>query len=319
MHSFLERPKCPVCSAGRTRELFVADLATGEVGDYLARVYGRHHADELRGHTFRLDECTECSTVFQHYVGDAAFLGALYDDWLNTPENRALAEATPHDASGASRDANELIWASRTLQKPLPDLRTLDYGMGWGSWARIAKALGCASHGFDLSRQRMAAAEAHGVRVVDEHHLPAGYFDFINTEQVFEHVPEPLELARRLSAALAPGGILKVSVPNGSDIRTRLAAPDWRCPDDSPRSLNAVAPLEHVNCFSKRAIATMGTAVGLTVEPERILPQYSFVTQPRALRFSSPKAALKELLRPWYRFRNRHTLYVWLRAHIHAD
>jgi hypothetical protein len=46
-------------------------------------------------------------------------------------------------------------------------------------------------------------------------------------------------------------------------VRSLLADPDWSAPKGSPASLNAVAPLEHVNCFDHGALVAIGVAAGL--------------------------------------------------------
>jgi hypothetical protein len=56
-------------------------------------------------------------------------------------------------------------------------------------WARIALELGCQYFGTDLSRQRSDYAASKGVRVVEPDDLPRDAFDFINVDQVLEHVP----------------------------------------------------------------------------------------------------------------------------------
>src|SRR5262249_52675458 len=141
-------------------------------------------------------------------------------------------------------------------------VEVLDYGMGWGSWLQMAQAFGCVAVGAELSATR-AGAPAPGIEVVGADDLPEGRFHFVNTEQVFEHLIRPTETADRLVAALRPGGLLRISVPNGRPVRALLAQPDWTAPKRSARSLNAVAPLEHVNCFTHEVLARLATTVGV--------------------------------------------------------
>ena len=54
-------------------------------------------------------------------------------------------------------------------------------------------------------------------------------FDFINTEQVFEHISEPLETLKELKTLLKPGGIIKISVPTADDINRRLKNNGLEC------------------------------------------------------------------------------------------
>ncbi len=132
--------------------------------------------------------------------------------------------------------------------------------------------------------------------------IPDRQFDVINADQVFEHLPEPLVTLRQLRRALKPGGLLKISVPDGRSVKRNLGYGDWLATADSPRSLNPVAPLEHINCFTRHVLIVMAAEVGLrpTFVPERIT-----VCGPAGSDLARLKAAAKVLLgragAPFYR------------------
>jgi SAM-dependent methyltransferase len=93
--------------------------------------------------------------------------------------------------------------------------------------------------------------------------LPAEGFDFINTEQVFEHLPSPGDDLRRLVQALRPNGVLKIGVPYDPQLRRKLDCPDWIAAKNSPASLNAVAPIEHLNHFEPASLDALCSQAGL--------------------------------------------------------
>lgn len=64
--------------------------------------------------------------------------------------------------------------------------------------------------------------------------LESESFDFINSEQVFEHLVEPRQALASLSRALRCGGLLRISVPNGSDVDARLKLEDRSAPRGPP-------------------------------------------------------------------------------------
>jgi SAM-dependent methyltransferase len=96
------------------------------------------------------------------------------------------------------------------------------------------------------------------VSVLSLEELPDETFDFVNSEQVFEHLVDPRETLRRLARSLKPGGWLKIAVPDGSGIADRLQQPDW-----TSRALNPVAPLEHLNAFDQEALTELGRQASL--------------------------------------------------------
>ncbi len=103
-------------------------------------------------------------------------------------------------------------------------------------------------------------------------------FDFINMEQVLEHVSDPHEIMRGLSKALKADGLLKVSVPNGHDVKSRLKMMDWKASKGSKRSLNAVAPLEHINCFNERSLILLAQRAGFEVASIPVGIRYAAMT-----------------------------------------
>ncbi|MGH3114027.1 MAG: hypothetical protein ACRDOP_11250, partial [Gaiellaceae bacterium] len=105
----------------------------------------------------------------------------------------------------------------------------------------------------------------------------------------------PLLTAERLRGALRPGGLLRICVPNGTDIRDRLRRGRW---DDANRgsadSLMAVAPLEHVNCFNYRSLSGMARQAGLR---ETWFPARQFLDQWTPVRFVA-SSLMHKLRRP---------------------
>ena len=294
---FFTRDDCPACGgAGRT--LYSCPFNAGPISSFLASYY--HRELDLPGE-YRAIECNCCGTVFQAEVGDDAFLATLYGEWIDSvdpnddPQYR-FDVANPR----LSRDGHEIICASAFLDVPLEEMVTLDFGMGWASWARNARDLGCKSHGYDLSPERFAFAQAYGI-ITDLDDT----FHFVNTEQVMEHVPNPAALVADLASRLRPGGILKISVPSNLGLKetlSRLAAGQASVSRDEIMPLQ---PLEHVNCFSKKGLELMSE---MAVVRPSLFDRFAFLPDGISLRY--PRKALKELVRPFWR--NRANIYVWL-------
>jgi 2-polyprenyl-3-methyl-5-hydroxy-6-metoxy-1,4-benzoquinol methylase len=185
--------------------------------------------------------------------------------------------------------------------------------MGWGQWAIVAQRLGATSFGYDLSGARRRFAREHGVETVEDvAEIQPASLDFINTEQVLEHVDAPLALVHTLRAKLRPGGILKIAVPRSRSIAAEVTQLTWREPDLG-RRINAVHPLEHVNCFSPTSIAAMASRAGLATARIRTRDYLAFTLQHGATP-TRPRAVAKALARPLYHRFSRTNLYVWLRA-----
>ncbi len=199
------------------------------------------------------------------------------------------------------------------MRMRLSDLKTLDYGMGQGLWARVSKELGCRSYGFDLSQRCTRAARLGGVNTIAFDDIAGGEFDLVNTEQVMEHVTDADDIMCRLVAALRPGGILKISVPAQNRVREalrQLAAS--QTPD--PADLDPAFPLEHVNAFTVQGLEVLGKRFGLI----RLVPtrrqRLIFLAYRQSWSIRHPKNTLKELVRPFTPYEAAANLTMWFQA-----
>ena len=84
-----------------------------------------------------------------------------------------------------------------------------------------------------------------GVRIITDQDLPNHKFDFINTDQVFEHLNYPLETFTTLIKSLNTGGVLKISVPSPRSPPKNFSMIDW----DNKNSFTAISPLQHIQAY----------------------------------------------------------------------
>lgn len=313
---FVDRSACPGCGASDVATLFRTPFDKGGIGTFVRTYYGID-PDILAAGEYRLDQCQACGLTFQGLIGDDRLLEALYTDWVEEPgdpETEIDTYRADINNIRLSRDAHEVMAASSFLGVPLKQLTTLDYGMGWALWARIAAALGCRSYGSDLSKPRMAFAQSHGVNAVTDAQIADQRFHFINTEQVFEHVPEPLELLRRLKRSLLPGGVVKISIPSGANADQLVTMlKDGRYEGDYP-TIIPVQPLEHVNSFTSQSLAAMADAAEMRIVRPSLRHGYAFLRHRGTLSLSQPKRVAKEMVRPWHQYHNPRNLFAWLVA-----
>ncbi|HMJ06178.1 MAG TPA: methyltransferase domain-containing protein [Chthoniobacterales bacterium] len=243
-------------------------------------------------------------------MGDADLLRKLYSDWVFDIGDPLRDPLYAFDIAHPrlSRDGHEVMAAAASLGLSLPHLRTLDFGMGWAGWARIAHSLGCQSYGYDLSPERMAYAAALGIRAPE----PDDRFHFINTEQVFEHLTDPLGAALRLADALLPGGILKLSVPSSRGLDRLFDSLAGR-EDVSHEEIMPLQPLEHVNSFSRAGLCELAGRVGLRCLQPPIAASYAFLRHHRTLDARKPMKVAKEIIRPFYQRINSRNHHMWFR------
>ena len=257
-----ERSACPVCGESQASHVFSASYEEPALRRYLVEFYaGRIDPERLKGQRYELSECNACTVVYQRWVPGESFLAELYDDVVDADVAGLARRRGLRVRQGYASTIEQFLKYSR---KNPSDTFVLDFGAGWGHWLQMAAAYGCRTAAAELAENRslQVLAAGHEIFTIDD--LPRDAFDFINAEQVFEHLVAPSTVLRRLAQTLRPSGVLRMSVPNGCDIKRRLTRLDWAAPKESPESLNAAAPLEHLNTFNTRSLIDLGTSAGLT-------------------------------------------------------
>ena len=307
---FSIRANCPACGSSLLTDLYQAPYDRPPISDYLAQFYSSQTMDPkyLNYASYHLISCKECGLIFQKEIPNTDLMKQLYEQWID-PQNDYLAHQKGDSLNHCVLYAKEVATLIEYFQKSASELKLLDFGMGWGRWALMAKAFGCISCGHELSADKMDVAVSNGIDIVSWEDIPNGDFDFINTEQVFEHLADPLNTLIHLKKGLKDRGILKISVPTAYDIRKRLKKMDWNALKGERNSLNPVAPLEHINCFSRASLILMAEKAGMeeVVIPMRI--QYIHTSNWKGI-----KRVIKNLLQPIYRNILKRQNYILFKA-----
>lgn len=292
---FETRKKCPACASENFNIIYENRIDQSPIKDYLLDFYSQQIKSDfqyLEGSVYILCECQNCGLIFQRDIPNKVLMEKLYGDWIAPLEHQYEEK----NFSDNVADAREIMQIIAYFGKEPSSLRFFDFGMGLGQWALMAKGFKCQSYGTDLIDDLIEYAKSAGINVITWDEIPQHSFDFINTEQVFEHIAEPLSTLKHLSKALKNKGILKISVPPANNIDRALRIMDWKAPRNSNNSLNPVAPLEHINCFRRSSILKMADEAGLNEIFIPIKTQYRFATD-----WDGIKGIAKNIFRPIYR------------------
>ncbi|MBZ0191406.1 MAG: class I SAM-dependent methyltransferase [Candidatus Kuenenia stuttgartiensis] len=311
---FVKRQLCPVCESEEYRRIYSCQFTKSPIKEYLESFYlpqGRIEFEYLGDSEFILNECNYCGLIYQEEIPNGFLMEKIYEEWINPAKSYEAQQNTiTDDYLSYTQEVLTLITYFRTIPS---QLKFLDFGMGWGIWCQIAKAMGCESYGTELSETRIEYVKSNVIKVINWKELPNHVFHFINTEQVFGHIADPLDTLRYLKKTMVPGGLLKISVPNGTDIKRKLKILDWTAPKGSRNSLNPVAPLEHINCFTHRSIITMADIAGFEQVKIPLSIQYCY-----AIHGKTFKQVLKNVLKPIYRNILNNGTYIFLRQKVNS-
>lgn len=258
MHkNFVYRPSCELCGSDEKVILFSKEFIDPLVWNFLESYYGRRVAkDDLEGAKYEIAKCSDCGFIWQAHILNKEMMKKLYSTWI-LPEQSLLKKESADIAlfTGYAREAQNIFFL---LSKKCFEISVLDFGMGWGYWCQMAKAFGYSVSGFEISKERIEFARKNGIDVIENlDDAATRKFDFINAEQVFEHIANPLSTLKTLASSLNKKGVIRISVPNGRDIERKISKPGWKV------SKNSIHPLEHINCFTHKTLIKFGEAAGL--------------------------------------------------------
>ncbi|MEC5382428.1 class I SAM-dependent methyltransferase [Aurantimonas sp. C2-6-R+9] len=225
--------------------------------------------------------CDVCGHHWYEEQPESDQLAAMYE-----AHRPVFPEAATRDPSPAMitqmRRLLRLVERLRPCRGATP--RLLDYGSGYGRWARAAQSVGFDVVAFEPSLNRGAEKAESAVAFDVVHELNAlreRRFDAVNLEQVLEHIPTPCETLSGLLELAAPGAVLRIATPNvlRCPEGDRLYA-TW--PYDGKRA-HTLAPFEHVNGFTPRSLQAVVNRAGWTRVSDK------------AAIFSNPTHALRRL------------------------
>jgi 2-polyprenyl-3-methyl-5-hydroxy-6-metoxy-1,4-benzoquinol methylase len=262
---FIERNCCPVCKYQSFNELISLPYSDKGLENYLKKFYnsqGKIEIEYMANESYTLLKCQNCSLIFQKFIPNDFLMSKLYEEWINP--DFVKQESYDRSLFYYKQKALEIMDTIRFLDKKPSELKFMDFGMGWGEWCRLSKSFGVDTYGMELSKERIKNAQLYQIKNIEWENLPNHKFDLINTEQVIEHIPNPLETVKYLADSLNKGGLLKISVPNGKIAERNIQLLNWELPRDSEFSMHIATPLEHINVFKTESIIEMAKICGLT-------------------------------------------------------
>ncbi len=265
---------CPVCLSTQCKDYLEIPYVGANVQEFLFRYYKlserfgeEAYREFFDNHSFILSECRSCGVHFQRNRPSTDLAALVYDTWIGAVSSGSNAferyglSAVQHYVSEAMR---LVAFAKRSSGvETLANLRAVDYGMGNGGFAMALKSCLVEVYGTEFSETRRSFAQKNGIQTFEiGEPLPKKHFHLINTEQVMEHLPNPNEVLAQFSEALAPGGILKISVPLSRSLESGDREIDWTAGRYAARSPTPLQPIEHLQYYARSSFAVIAERFG---------------------------------------------------------
>ncbi len=246
---------CPICETRLTTQ--VANLngaAKARYHDLSTRKYGGLIDTWAEGFDLGVLRCEACGHHVLSHQPEQDALFVMY------AAGRPLNDNAPPSRAPTPFMHKEM----RRFRKLMPQAESpslLDYGSGFGRWARAAVAEGFAVTAYEPSAPR---GQEDGPRDFELVHdlaaLKDRRFAAINLEQVLEHVPDPVKTLTGLLPYCTPGAILRITTPN--ILRTPEGNALWaEWPFNGTRA-HTMSPFEHLHGFTPASLALAASQAG---------------------------------------------------------
>ncbi|MFC5724494.1 class I SAM-dependent methyltransferase [Streptomyces gamaensis] len=235
------RTMCPWCGSGRLRErVRTRDLLQNKPG------------------TFVVDRCLSCGHHFQNPQLTEEGLEFYYRDCYD-----GLGEELARSILGAPGSTRRHRAVARSLRPSIAPARWLDVGTGYGFFPQAAKDVfpETVFEGLDQGEGVEAAAREgrieRALRGSFTELAPslAERYDTVSMHHYLEHTPNPHAQLRAARAALRPGGLLHIEVPDPESAFAGLLG-RWWLPWLQPQHLHLM-PMSNL----RRALEESGFTV----------------------------------------------------------
>jgi glycosyltransferase involved in cell wall biosynthesis/SAM-dependent methyltransferase len=203
--------------------------------------------------------CSACGTLVSR-LEDGEHYGRDY--WYGHQEADL---GQPSIEVRARRDLPErcVAWLQFFLRACLPPGEVLELGCAHGGFTALLARAGFRARGLELDASVAAlAGRTFGIEVLagplEEQDIAPGSLSAVVLMDVLEHLPDPVELLRRVGRLLAPGGVVLVQTPC-----LPAGATHERLTTESDPFLRMLLPAEHLYLYSDKAVQALFAAAGL--------------------------------------------------------
>jgi len=159
---------------------------------------------------YSINNCKQCNLVYGNPLPTETFLEKFYQGFLfnkpNKSEVRRIVEKRKVELNKLFNFQGE-------------DKKFLDYGGGTGSAYKAACELRLNSYYHDLDKEAEAfVKQEHGLTnefIIKDMKSTTLTFDYILSDNVIEHLIDPVNYVREMGAVLKPGGEIIIKTPHG--------------------------------------------------------------------------------------------------------
>jgi 2-polyprenyl-3-methyl-5-hydroxy-6-metoxy-1,4-benzoquinol methylase len=284
----IDRKKCPCCQNKKFKEIYRISYNDRKLSDFLIRYYGKkiiHQLKKLSKYYYILNSCVNCNLIFQKYVPDKKLMFEIYENLIDT--EISLNKKKNFCMENFKNYFDEFYAIQNLFEKKPNKVKILEFGSGWGFWSNLGQSLNFNNYVHELSQTRVKYQKK--LKIIKDINKCKLKFDLIYSDQVFEHIINPLETLKTLKKLLKKNGYILLRFPNSYFFKLKLLY------SYLPKNDQA-HPLEHINLYNRKSFKVMANMLNLKIVNFDTKYNFDLKKYPRILKnfFSFNKILLKK-------------------------
>ncbi len=247
--SLVTRNFCPVCKETNSKIIFSLPYNSKKMTSFLDKYYkGLIDINLLKEYEYKLLECSYCNLIFQEQIPNEKFSHELYEKYIDKEDS--LKKKDNYEEKYYKKLFYEISLIKNIFKKRSEEISVLDFGAGWGYWLNYLKKNKFDVYAYEVSESRINFLKKNNINVISNLENLDNKFDFIYSEETFEHISYPKETLINLSKILKKDGFIMLRFPSSFLFKFRLNKKYEPCSD-------CAHPLEHINLLKKKSFEAM--------------------------------------------------------------
>lgn len=251
------RKECPICKNNNYTILFKKPTNSN-----VLKKYFKWRLPKLKSEEFIFEctivECKNCSLIYH-----VNYLNQNQKDKIYGTEDSNLTKYKKLKRKKNTKKIKNIYNRNLNIAFHLlnknKNIKVLDFGSGWGEWAVFSNEYGFETFGCEIDDFKIKYSNKNNLKLLDIDNIKEKSINFINTEQVFEHLEDPIKYIKLFEKIVTNNGVVRISVPNGIKIKKNIKYNyNWLVKNKSSNnSLNPIWLFEHINCYTPKSIIYM--------------------------------------------------------------
>lgn len=240
----LERLKCPFCENTKFKTLYKEFYNSSNMRNFLMNYYkNREILNILESEIYEINECIICKGIFQKFIPDDDLSYYIYEKLISVTESFSKKKNIFITNYKEYYLDAEII--EKLIKKRKNEIKILEFGSGWGFWAKFMKKLNFNVETVEISSSRIDYLKKEKIKNYRNLNEINNNYDLIFSNQALEHISNPLQTIKILNSKLNESGIMFHKFPSSIFFKIKLK-------NKYKPKKDCAHPLEHINIYNKR-------------------------------------------------------------------